>query len=87
MKKILLVAAVAGLSLVSCKKDYTCECTATSTYAGYTSQTSSASTGKMKKKDAETKCNSGDQSVNSVYLDPNTGNPTNYTIVWDCNIK
>ncbi|MBA3664450.1 MAG: hypothetical protein H0W61_09615 [Bacteroidetes bacterium] len=27
MKKVLLIAAVAGLSMVSCKKDYTCECT------------------------------------------------------------
>lgn len=27
MKKVLLIAAVAGLAMVSCKKDYTCECT------------------------------------------------------------
>jgi len=30
MKKVVLVAAVAMLSLASCKKDYTCECTTAS---------------------------------------------------------
>ena len=40
MKKILLVAAVAGLAMVSCKKDYVCECTNSSTAPGSTSTTS-----------------------------------------------
>lgn len=31
MKKILLIAAVAGLAMASCKKDRTCTCTYTST--------------------------------------------------------
>ena len=31
MKKILLIAAVAGFVMTSCKKDYTCECTTTGT--------------------------------------------------------
>lgn len=31
MKKILLIAAVAGLSMVSCKKDRVCTCTETPT--------------------------------------------------------
>ncbi|MCE3226034.1 MAG: hypothetical protein K0S32_585 [Bacteroidetes bacterium] len=31
MKKILLVAAVASMAMVSCKKDRTCTCTTTST--------------------------------------------------------
>ncbi|MGZ3899422.1 MAG: hypothetical protein ACXVNO_10840 [Bacteroidia bacterium] len=31
MKKILLIAAVAGMAMVSCKKDRTCSCTETST--------------------------------------------------------
>jgi hypothetical protein len=31
MKKILLIAAVAGLAMASCKKDRTCSCTITST--------------------------------------------------------
>jgi hypothetical protein len=29
MKKILLIAALSGFVMNSCKKDYTCECTAT----------------------------------------------------------
>lgn len=62
MKKILLVAAVAGLSMVSCKKDYTCECKTTS---GSTTATASGATGKMSKKDAEAKCNEGDSSYSS----------------------
>ncbi len=30
MKKSLLIASIACLAMVSCKKDYTCECTFTS---------------------------------------------------------
>lgn len=59
MKTIFLtVAAVAALSLSSCKKDYTCECTTTSP-AGTTSN--SENTGKMKLSDAKTKCDEGDK--------------------------
>jgi hypothetical protein len=61
MKKTLLIAAIAGLAFASCKKDYTCKCTVT-TYTNSISvvTTASTSTGKMKKKDAETKCNESD---------------------------
>lgn len=52
MKKILLVAVVAGFAMTSCKKNYTCECTVTA--GGQTTTTSS--TAKLKKKDAETWC-------------------------------
>ncbi|MBI2720568.1 MAG: hypothetical protein HYX39_00180 [Bacteroidetes bacterium] len=37
MKKILLVAAVAGLTMVSCKKDRVCSCTTTSTLGSVSS--------------------------------------------------
>ncbi len=40
MKKILLIAAVAGIAMASCKKDYVCECTETSTVPGSTTETS-----------------------------------------------
>ena len=76
MKKILLVAAVAGLSLVSCKKDYTCECTTTSTSYNNgvatvgTPIVSSGGTGKMKKDDAKKDCEGKSSSVS-------TGNTTN----------
>lgn len=39
MKKVLLVAAVAGLSMVSCKKDYTCECTVSAAGVSQTTST------------------------------------------------
>jgi len=53
MKKVLLVAAVAGLAMVSCKKDYTCECTTTD---NGTVVSTTTVTGKMKKKDADSWC-------------------------------
>lgn len=59
MKKILLIAAVAGLSMVSCKKEYTCECK----YTGVVTGTVSEKFDKMKKKDAEKKCDEYDESV------------------------
>jgi hypothetical protein len=64
MKKTLLIAAIAGLAFASCKKDYTCKCTVTSTtILGTTTTTTSGATGKMKKKDAEAKCNEGDSNT------------------------
>ncbi len=78
MKKIMLVAAVAALSLSSCKKEYTCECTVT-TYMNGTATTSTASgtTEKMKKSEAEDKCNKSDSM---------TGDTTN-GIKSECGIK
>jgi hypothetical protein len=39
MKKVILFAAVIGLSAVSCTKDRVCTCTESSTATGSTSQT------------------------------------------------
>lgn len=36
MKKTLLIAAIAGIAMVSCKKERTCTCTTTSTAANGT---------------------------------------------------
>ncbi len=65
MKKItLLTVVLAGLAFASCKKDYTCKCTTTTTTSGVSVvTTASAATGKMTKKDAEAKCNEGDASA------------------------
>lgn len=52
MKKALIIAAVAGLSMVSCQKEYTCECAVT--YGGKTN--TSEVTATMKKKDSKTWC-------------------------------
>lgn len=60
MKTLFFIAAASAmLSLGSCKKDYTCECVRET--AGGT-ETSSSNTGKMKRSDAEAKCNDGDKS-------------------------
>ncbi|MBX7203276.1 MAG: hypothetical protein IT240_10180 [Bacteroidia bacterium] len=56
MKKLVLVALVAGF-LVSCKKDYTCQCNA----GGIT--LSNNSIGKLTKKDADKACNGSDNAT------------------------
>ena len=61
MKKIIMIAVVGGaFALTSCKKDYTCECTATDTFWNITY------TAEMKKKDAETWCTSWDNSGTGI---------------------
>ena len=60
MKKIIGVAAFAVVGMIalsSCKKDYTCECVVT--ILGQTA-TSSTVLENVKKKDAESACDSGD---------------------------
>lgn len=61
MKKIVMIAAVAALSMASCKKVYTCECTANTGVS--TVDTYSYETGKVKKADAEKSCDA----MNSTY--------------------
>lgn len=61
MKKILIVTAVLALGMVSCKKEYTCECNSTSTdydngKATVIANSSSTVTFKAKKSDAEASC-------------------------------
>lgn len=61
MKKTLLIVALAGLSLTSCKKDYTCECKTTVTeydggVATVEERAAVSTTFKAKKKDAEASC-------------------------------
>ena len=53
MKKIIFVAAFGLLTLASCKKDYTCTCTAVGTTI------SSSTTLHATKKDATTACENG----------------------------
>ncbi|MFT7612256.1 MAG: hypothetical protein ACI9J3_001210 [Parvicellaceae bacterium] len=63
MKKVLFATIIIGaFSLTSCKKDYTCTCTITDT-TGATATTSSTSTINGKKKDVETACESGNQTI------------------------
>jgi hypothetical protein len=58
MKKVLLIAAVAGLAMASCRKDRTCECKTTSDAPGFTSSTSTTTWKDVKKKDARKSCQS-----------------------------
>lgn len=58
-KKIILASLALSLTgLLSCKKDYTCECTVDGFSSGSTSTTIHAT-----KKDAETACKSGNTST------------------------
>jgi len=58
MKKVVLVAAVAMLSLASCKKDHTCVCTVSTTTNGTTTTLSNETTLKdMSTSDAKKSCN------------------------------
>jgi hypothetical protein len=67
MKKALLLIAFSGLFFTSCKKEYTCECTVTTSGAGIpTTSTSASSTIKDKKADAKTACENGN-STSTVF--------------------
>lgn len=57
MKKLsILSIAFLALSLASCKKDYTCNCTNMSTQAGSTTTTSEITYVKARKADAKRAC-------------------------------
>lgn len=56
MKKVLLVAAVAGLAFASCRKERTCTCTTTSDAPGFVSSTHVMTVDDMKKSDAKKWC-------------------------------
>ncbi len=61
MKKIILVVAIAGLAMASCKKDRICSCTTTSTFNSGNSSVSTTSTNnvtfnKVTKETAKSAC-------------------------------
>jgi hypothetical protein len=63
MKKILLIAAVAGLAMASCKKDRTCTCTITPTSGTTTTETKVMY--KVKKDEAQRECIGGQYTYTS----------------------
>lgn len=63
MKKILLIVAVAGLSMASCKKDRTCTCTITPTSG--TTSTETKVMYDVKKSEAERECIGGQSTFSS----------------------
>ena len=79
MKKILLIAAVAGFVMASCKKDYVCECTSTSTAPNSTTTTYKYNILDASKKQAKANCfkTSSDFTIGS----------TTYTDTDDCKLK
>lgn len=79
MKKVLLIAAVAGLAMASCKKDHTCECTSSSTFPGSTSTTQKYTIKEASKKTAKDVC------VKRTY--DMTFGGTTYVTTQDCQLK
>ncbi len=63
MKKIILLSGLTILTLASCKKDWTCECT--SSIGG----SSSTTIGDKTKSDAKAECDNGDASALGVTVD------------------
>jgi hypothetical protein len=66
MKKIILLSGLTLLTLASCKKDWTCTCTSTSSLGTFSS---SATIADMKKSDAKAECDSGDATASGVTVD------------------
>ena len=79
MKKILIIAAVAGFVMASCKKDYTCECSHSNTVPASTVTTSKTMYYAVSGKTAKAKC------IKSSY-DVTVGSNT-YTYTDDCKLK
>lgn len=61
MKKLLAISALVVLTLASCKKDYTCECTATDTF--YNTNTAIID---ARKKDAQGECDTKNDNYESI---------------------
>lgn len=56
-KSIIVILAITCISLVSCKKEYTCDCTTTVNIPGFgTTSSNSSTTFKDSKKNAESGC-------------------------------
>lgn len=85
MKKITLFAfAVAALSLASCKKERTCECTYTqSGVTNVTSHTESTTYTKIKKADAKYLCTKDNTTTTTTYV----GGSSSGTSTSDCKLK
>ncbi|MES2681863.1 MAG: hypothetical protein V4635_18360 [Bacteroidota bacterium] len=71
MKKVLFIAAIASLSLASCKKDYTCECS--TSFFGTTFLVKTAA--KSSKKGAEEWCKGLQTSTSTVDGQPSPSLP------------
>lgn len=93
MKKILIIAAVAGLTMGSCKKDRTCTCTVTSVSStdNGVPQPISISGTSTNKINSVTKtgahCNSGEETDTKTYTSGNTLHTTVDVFKADCKLS
>jgi hypothetical protein len=83
MKKILIIAAVASLSMVSCKKDLTCTCVETSDQPGFIAQTDVTTYKDVKKKNVDEDCVSWSRKQTAA----GTGTFVTYSYGEDCTLK
>ena len=79
MKKNLFIAALAILSLASCKKDRVCECVETSTKPGFSGKTQAVTLTAITKSTAKKAC------ISSSYEYSSGGNT--YTKTTTCTLK
>ena len=92
-KTYLLLVGVAG-ALLSCKKDYNCQCTYTYTATNNaTGQTISSTTGQVSsttindsKDNAENRCGELSTTITDTYVDSYTGQTITYTYGNNCSI-
>ena len=80
-----LVALMAGLTLVSCKKNFSCSCKTTVSATGYSSssETSESYSLKLKEKQAKAACYNTKAIVEKQSKDLNQG----YTVSTSCELK
>lgn len=89
MKKVkttmVLVAAVAGLTLVSCKKSFSCSCKTTVSTTGFSSssEVKEAYSLKMKEKQAKAACDNTKEILEKQSKDLNQG----YNVSTSCELK
>lgn len=84
-KTMMLVTAVASLTLVSCKKSFSCSCKTTVSTTGFSSssETSEQYSLKMKEKQAKAACDNTKAIVEKQAKDLNEG----YNVSTSCELK
>jgi hypothetical protein len=94
MKKILMIAAVAGLAMASCKKDRTCTCTVTAVSSTVNGATQTINTTPRTQEVKYTKvtkngasCNSGERTETSSFVNNNVTYTTVDVNKYDCTLK
>ena len=65
MKKLIFILAIGGLTLASCKKERTCECTVTTTSGGQSQTATGTETYNDTKKNAKEKCEENESETTS----------------------